>query len=169
MLRPFLKDAPAFPGYSEVWEPKVDGIAALPAGRWDPRDFIDAYQAVWRNPSPMGFTNFYTPGGTILNPGFRRPIVKAEVPGYYDWVMRRVPHVEMALVDWAGDQDLIYAEWVGSGLMGNAPFTMRVVDVFHFDEAGVSFGQAYYDTLKTVARLDPSVVRHRDAFFLTTS
>jgi hypothetical protein len=99
MLRPFLKDAPAFPGYKEEWDQSVIDTEADPPGRWEPSDFIDAYQAVWRNPSPMGFTNFYAPAGTILNPGMPRPIVKAEIPGYYAWVMRRVPHIQMALLD----------------------------------------------------------------------
>jgi hypothetical protein len=169
MLRPLLKDAPAFPGYAEQWDPSVVDTEADPPGRWEPGDFIDAYQAVWRNPSPMGFTKFYTPVATILNPGMPRPIVKAEIPGYYAWVMRRVPHIQMALLDWAGDRDLIYAEWIGAGVQGETPFTMRVVDVFHFDDRGVCFGQAYYDTLKTIARLEPSVTRHREPFFIAST
>lgn len=166
MLRPFLAGAPAFPGYTEVRDESVVGTNAEPSGRWEPREFIDAYQAVWRNPSPMGFTNFYTPDGTILNPGMLRPIVKAEIPGYYSWVMRRVPHIQMALLDWAGDSDLVYAEWIGAGLQGDQPFYMRVVDVFHFDDRGVHFGQAYYDTLKTIARLDESVAKLREPIFI---
>ena len=117
----------------------------------------------------MGFANFYTPAGTILNPGMSRPIVKAEISGYYAWLMRRVPHVHMALLDWAGDRDLIYAEWIGAGLQGETPVTIRVVDVFHFDDHGVHFGQAYYDTLKTIARLEPSVVRQREPFFIAST
>jgi len=169
MLQPFLAGAPAFPGYTAVWDESVVDTNADPVGRWEPREFIDAYQAVWRNPSPMGFTNFYSPDGTILNPGMPRPIVKAEIPGYYSWVMRRVPHIQMALLDWAGDRDLIYAEWIGAGLQADQPFFMRVVDVFHFDDRGVHFGQAYYDTLKTIARLDKSVAQLREPFFISTT
>ncbi|UFW46485.1 MULTISPECIES: nuclear transport factor 2 family protein [Bradyrhizobium] len=168
MLRPFLQDAPPFPGYAEEWDQSVVDTEADPPGRWEPSKFVDAYQAVWRNPSPMGFTNFYTPAGTILNPGMPRPIVKAEIPGYYAWLMRRVPHVHMALLDWAGDRDLVYAEWIGAGLQGELPFTVRVVDVFHFDDRGVHFGQAYYDTLKTILRLKPGEARHREPFFIAS-
>jgi hypothetical protein len=137
-------------------------------GRGDPVSVASPLEN-YTGPSPMGFTNFYAPAGTILNPGMPRAIVKAEIRGYYAWVMRRVPHIQMAFLDWAGERDLIYAEWIGAGVLGENPFMMRVVDVFHFDDRGVHFGQAYYDTLKTIARLEPSVTRHREAFLIAST
>ncbi len=167
ILKPLLKNAPVFPAYQEVWDEEMVGTHAIPFGRPDAARFVDAYQAVWRNPSPMGFANCYTPDGTIVNPGMPRPITKPEIPGYYAWLLRRIPDLEMALVDWAGDENIAYAEWVGTGTLADAPFSTRVIDVFHFDDRGVYYGQAYFDTLKTIARLDPSVLKHREMLFVS--
>ena len=169
ILKPLLSGAPDFPGYKEVWNEKMVGVGAAVDGRPDPFQFIDAYQKLWRNPTAMGFSERYTVDGKILNPGMPRPITKPEILGYYEWLLRRIPDLSMALMDWAGDDSMVYAEWLGTGKLGGKPFYHRVVDVFHFNDHGVYFGQAYYDTLKSIARLAPEVTKLREKLFVASA
>jgi hypothetical protein len=65
---------------------------------------------------------------------------------------RALPGGSASLLQWAGDADLVFAEWQLDGSLGGAPFRMGVVE--RFDRSGGGAGaRAYFDTLALAARL----------------
>jgi ketosteroid isomerase-like protein len=120
-------------------------------------EFLERYGQLWQHPQPRQFAAFYHPHGRMWNPGMSRPIRKAEILGYYAFLLSSIPDLRMQKLAWAGDQHVLYVEWQASGHFAGEPFQLNVVDCFEFIEGRVIYGTAYFDTVALLSLAEPSV------------
>lgn len=138
-LDPSLGAVPSYaPVHSEGLAP---GTARTPVER-----FVEDYTALWQQPTPEGFVDFYGEKGTIRNPGMDRPIARDEIPGYYRFLLAVAPDLTMERVSWAGDESLVFVEWIGRGSIAGTPIRLPVVDGWALEGGLASDGRAYFDS-----------------------
>jgi ketosteroid isomerase-like protein len=150
---------PSLPAYEPVIDQELEQAAHVraPMPGLSPKEFLEQYAQLWQDPRPRQFAAFYHPHGRMLNPGMDRPLRKAEIPGYYAFLFSLIPDLHLQRLAWAGDQQVLYIEWHGSGTFTGKPFHLNLVDRFEFLEGQVISGQAYFDTVALLSLLDSSI------------
>lgn len=155
LLSHVVSDLPAAPSYEPRSDPALEGPEDGPAT--DLAGFVEQYQALWKSPVPRRFAEFYASDGRMINPGMERSLRRAEIPGYYEFVLALAPDLSMELLAWAGDEDLVFMEWQGTGTVAGRSLELPVVDRFDRLDGRVTHGQAYFDSSILLAHLDPSL------------
>lgn len=150
---------PSLPAYEPVVDQELEQAAHVqaPVSELSPAEFLEQYTRLWQEPQPRRFAAFYHPQGRMLNPGMSRPLRKAEIPGYYVFLLSSIPDLRLERLAWAGDQHALYVEWHGSGTFIGKPLQINLVDRFEFLEGRVISGQAYFDMVVLLSLLDPSI------------
>ena len=149
----------SLPAYEPVIDRELEQAANAesPVSGISPAEFLEQYARLWQDPQPRQFAAFYHPHGRMLNPDVSRPLRKAEIPGYYAFLLSSIPDLRLERLAWAGDQHVLYVEWHGSGAFIGKPCQINVVDRFEFLDGRVIYGQAYFDTVVLLSLLDPSI------------
>lgn len=150
---------PSLPAYEPVIDQELEQAAHVRGSEpgLNPAEFLEQYAQLWQDPRPRQFAAFYHPQGHMLNPGMDRPLRKVEIPGYYAFLLSLIPDLRLERRAWAGDQQILYVEWHGSGTFTGKPFQLNLVDRFEFLDSQVISGQAYFDTVALLSLLDPSI------------
>jgi ketosteroid isomerase-like protein len=150
---------PFMPPYDPVIDHEIDQTTSVDAqgSGIGLAEFLERYGQLWHHPQPRQFATFYHPRGRMWNPGMSRPLRKAEISGYYTFLLSSIPDLRMQRLAWAGDQQALYIEWQASGHFTGKPFQLNVVDCFEFIEGRVIYGTAYFDTVALLSLAEPSV------------
>ncbi|MBM4254978.1 MAG: hypothetical protein FJ147_03680 [Deltaproteobacteria bacterium] len=101
---------PSLPVYEPVVDQELERQSTTETGapRFTPEEFLTQYAQLWQAPQPRRFAEFYHSQGRMLNPDNYRPLRRAEIPGYYTFLLSSIPDLRLEQLAWAGDQHLLY-------------------------------------------------------------
>jgi ketosteroid isomerase-like protein len=135
---------PSLPPFEPALQSSPPLVADPPAS---PEAFVERYAACWRRRAPHELQLLYREDGSMLSPGLRRPLGRAELPAYYESLMRFIPDLELELETWAGDDELVFIEWQARGSVGGRSLRFGLADRFDLGAGLIANGRAYFDTL----------------------
>jgi ketosteroid isomerase-like protein len=109
--------------------------------------FVESYSGCWRWRAPQELQQLYREDGCMWSPGLERPLARAELPSYYESLLRLIPDLVLELETWAGDEDLVFLEWRARGTVGGRALQFGLADRLDLGAGLILNGRAYFDTL----------------------
>lgn len=96
---------------------------------------------------PARLAELFREDGVFAVAGLPRPLARSEIAPYRAWLRGRIEGARHDLLDWAGDEELVFVEWRVSGRIAGRSFAIGIVDRVDAVEGAVLHARSYLDTL----------------------
>lgn len=113
----------------------------------DHASIVRAIEDCWTRGKPEELQLLYREDGCLVGPGFARPLARSEMPAYHDAWSKLIPDLEMDLLTWAGDDEVLFLEWQARGTIGEARVIFGIAERFDLAAGLILHGRTYFDTL----------------------
>jgi hypothetical protein len=130
---------------------------------------VAPYATNGKDPDPVKFQQFYAPDARMINPGFERPLRRAELPAYYTALKSQIRNLQLHLERWAVAPGLLFIEWTITGEIAGKYLVLPNTDRFTLRDMLATKGVAYFDDLALRAFTDPSLASFANVSFANMS
>jgi hypothetical protein len=126
---------------------------------------VAPYAANGKDPDPLVFQQFYTDDARMINPGFKRPLRRDQLPDYYKSLKAQIHNLQLHLGRWAVASGLLFIEWTLTGEIGGRGMVLPNCDRFTLRDMLATEGVAYFDNLALRALFEPELARFANSSF----
>src|SRR5438105_8428158 len=103
---------------------------------WSPKEmdrhelesWVDRYVASWQSRQPRVKAPLWHEDGQLRHPTLDAPIDGATLPIFDDTTKQLIPDLEWRLRHWAGQEDILFLEWVWTGTVNGTRLELEGVD-----------------------------------------
>jgi len=164
LFRPLLPATAVLPPFRAAPSGPVLQAEAGPGGghAGAPEAFLARLEAAWKGGDFAALAALHAAGGRLLAPGLPDAIDRDLIPAWGEYLTGLLAPRDLAVVDWAGDGEVLFVEWRGRGSHAGQEVPFDRIDRFLFDREGrVRESRSYFDTLALLELADPEVARIR--------